>query len=136
MVLTKMQKEELSRHFWRVFTNDAITQQAITDELARQGEDSGSQANIFHAGAEVPVYIVDFKMVEFLSNNKHKTPYSFTAYHRKNRSGGWHVWREGKKTAIQKLIKELPVTGEKLKSDALKKKKRDNLMKKSALMAM
>ena len=137
MALTKMQKEELSRHFWRVSTDDTLTQQAITDELARQGESSGSQTNIFHGGVDVPVFIVKFKMVEFLSKNKDKVPYSFTAYHRKNRSGGWHIWKEGRETVVQKLMKEIPVSAQELKAAALKKKKRDRLIiKKSALAAM
>lgn len=135
--LTKKQIDELSHDYWRVSTKDTITQQAITDELARQGEASGSQTNIFHDGIEVPVFIVDFKkIVLYLFINKDKVPYSFIAYHRKNRSGGWHVWRGGKETAIQKLMKELPVSAQKLKADALKKKKRDHIMKKSALAAM
>lgn len=135
MLLTKMQKDELAHHFWRVSTSDAITQQAITDELARRGDVSDSQSHITHGDKLIPTFIVDFRMVEFLARNKHTVPYSFTAYHRKNRSGGWHVWREGKETAVQKLIKEFPVTAEKLRADALKKKKHANLMKKSALMS-
>jgi len=136
--LTKKQLDELSHHHWRVSTNDAITQQAITDELARQGESSCSQTNIFHAGIEVPVFIInDFrKIILYLAINRHKVPYSFTAYHRKNRSDGWHVWREKKETVAQKLIKELPISVQQLKAIALKKKKRDAIMKKSALMAM
>lgn len=136
--LTKKQVDELSHHHWRVFTNDSITQQAITDELAKRGESSCSQTNIFHAGVEVPVFIIaDFRgIILYLAINRHKIPYSFTAYHRKTRSEGWRVWRENKETAVQKLMKELPVSVQKLKAEALKKRKRDNIMKKSALMAM
>ena len=134
MLLTKMQKDELAHHFWRVSTSDAITQQAITDELARRGDVSDSQSHITHGDKLIPTFIVDFRMVEFLARNRHAVPYSFTAYHRKNRSGGWHVWREGKETPIQKLVKAFPVTAETVRGDALKKKKRENILKRSAFM--
>ncbi|MBP6948540.1 MAG: hypothetical protein KBC41_04110 [Candidatus Pacebacteria bacterium] len=130
MPLTKLEKQELERHFWRVSTQDTITQNAIAEELARQGEGYGSETNIFYAGKEIPVFIVNFDIIFYLTKNKDKVPYSFTAYHRKDRSGGWHAWRQGKKTPIQKLLHEFPITSEKIKGEALKKKKRDNLLKK------
>jgi hypothetical protein len=48
---------------------------------------------------------------------------------------GWKVWRGGKKTPVEKLVKEFPFTGKELKSMALRKKQRGNIIRKSALMS-
>ena len=133
--LTKSQKEELSHHDWRVFTSDSITQRAIADHLAESGSGSDSKTDIFYSGEQLPVFKVPFRVVVFLEENKVNVPYSFTSYHRKNRSEGWKVWRGGKKTPVEKLVKEFPLTGKELKSMALRKKQRGNIIRKSALMS-
>jgi hypothetical protein len=135
MTLTKLQKTELSHHHWRIFTNDSVTQGAIAEYLAQKGCDSDSKTEIFYAGKNIPVFMVTFETVEFLAKNKAKVPYSFTAYHRKSREGGWHVWREGMETPTQKLAKEFPITAPGLQHLTHAKKKRGKSMKRSVLMS-
>ena len=91
----------LSTHEWRVFTNDKITQDAITGYLDERGGREDSACNIFYNGDKIPVFIVDWKIVEFLANNRQSAPYKFTAYHRANDKEAWARWLEGKKSPTE-----------------------------------
>lgn len=133
--LTPIQKLVLSQDEWTIHTKHKITEQGLTAFLAEKGLDYESKTNIFVRGKQKPVFVADFEAVLYLALNRIDGPYSFEAYHRKNNKEEWALWGENNKTPIQKLIKELPVTGEKLRGDALKRKKRASIAKKSALRA-
>lgn len=104
--ITVMMRKKLEKEEWRVFTNHKETEQAISAHLASTGNLDDSGGEIFYNRKRFPVFIVNFKIVEFLAINRYSKPFSFTAYHRKNQDHFWEKWREGTKTPKEKIRRE------------------------------
>ncbi|MEN9880947.1 MAG: hypothetical protein RLZZ308_130 [Candidatus Parcubacteria bacterium] len=102
-MLSRSTINRLSKHYWFVETSDSITQNAIAEHLANKGEGSTSLSSIFYNDDTHHGFKVPFIIVQFLTENKAKVPYLFTAYHRERNSVPWSMWKEGKKTPAQKL---------------------------------
>jgi hypothetical protein len=108
MSLNPIKKLELSKHLWFVHPEDTIASEAIAKYLANTGDAPMSQEKIFYYGEQVSGFRLPFEAVLWLVENRHKAPYKFTSYHRKDTpknssSGVWVVWKEGKQTPPQTL---------------------------------
>ena len=107
MSLDPIKKLELSKHLWFVYPEDTITRYAIAEYLASNCDAPPSQEKIFYYGEQVSGFFVPFEAVLWLVENRHKAPYKFTSYHKRDDRGtsslvGWVVWKEGKQTPPQK----------------------------------
>lgn len=100
-------RKGLESESWRVYTEDKITQDAIAEHLAEQGEGCGATESIFYDGKAITVFIVQFAVVMFLKNNKSRGPYTFSAYHRPAKTFPWRLWKEGRKAPGEVLRRKL-----------------------------
>jgi hypothetical protein len=105
-VATTINESKLKKDEWVVFTDDKVTQDAISSYLSERGE-GGLSTKEIHYGNELKVcFSVPFDVVLFLSKNKHRVPYKFTAYHREFKGSSWRIWKEGMKSPGEYLVKK------------------------------
>lgn len=90
MTISTLQRQELESHQWRVFSRHTKTREAITQLLQNKQE-----IPFHYDGKPIPVFVTDFKVVEFLVNNHPNILFQFTAYHRKSDAMPWRMWKEG-----------------------------------------
>lgn len=107
MSLDPIKKLELSKHLWFACPEDTITRDAVAGCLASNCDAPPSQEKIFYYGEQVSGFFVPFEAILWLVENRHKVPYKFTSYHKRDDRGtsslvGWVVWKEGKQTPPQK----------------------------------
>ena len=96
--ITQSRRNKLEKHLWCIFTDDEMTQNAVMEYLTANSMVDNARSEIMYNGGKIPVISVPFKVVMFLKNNKARSNYKYTPYHRESNKVPWAMWKEGKKT--------------------------------------
>lgn len=101
--ITQTKRKDLESHFWCVYTEDKMTQDAVLDYVASISRGDDARKQIMYNGKEIPVISLPFHAVMFLKTSKNWTNYKFTFYHKASKGVPWAVWKEDKKTPPEHL---------------------------------
>lgn len=101
--ITQSTRNKLERHLWCIFTDDEMTQNSVMEYLATVSAADTAQTEIMYNGKKKSVTSLTFAAVLFLKNNRARSNYKYTAYHRESTKVPWAVWKEGTKTPPQSL---------------------------------
>jgi hypothetical protein len=101
--ITQSTRNKLEKHLWCIFTDDEMTQNAVMEYLSTIQLADMARIQIMYSGKSIPVISLPFKVVMFLKNNKARSNYKYTPYHRETNRVSWAVWKEGTKTPPQSL---------------------------------
>ncbi len=96
-------RKKLETHAWCIFTDDEMTQNSVMEYLATIPKADNPRTRIMYNGKERPVISLPFDAVMFLKNNKARSNYKYTPYHRETNKVPWSIWMEGSKTPPQSL---------------------------------